>query len=698
MEYQFCYGNTDLLLEETQNSPNSRNSWVVSPTDSIDNGDDCYAWSELKIHDGDETPPRDNSQRKRKFDKNNDQFEESNKLRRGHFSGLDKDPLAIDVKRTVHVKNHVDAHAGLLKIPVQWHDEIGDLNSDIIDSSLTALDTSNYTMGETSLSISGLTVFKQEAPSPTHDASAMHQMSRRNARSPASAQNADKGTQLEENSNEQQMINSTISQLLNQSGYSNLHNAFNANLDESSPSQEQYSATSTNFTFSEDCRFQYVLAAATSIATKINEDTLTYLNQGQSYEIKLKKLGDLSMYRGKMLRSVIRICFHERRLQYMEKEQMALWQKARPGDRILDVDVPLSYGAQDIIQPANALNLIYFNWDPTKEVGVYIKVNCISTEFTPKKHGGEKGVPFRIQVETYPATEGCDMSKRLHAAACQIKVFKLKGADRKHKQDREKIMKRPISEQEKYQPSYDCTVLNDIASDVPLSSQPIAPLSPVLSESSSNKSNSSPNRTSSHQANPLVLSVMKQQLQHPIVQVVAPLQQVLNTQEPKEDALMIDNREQIKPTSTNQDVMTWLMQNRFQKFMEVFQNFNGHDLLRLSRNDVLQICGEADGIRFFNILHDKAITPRSKIYICKTNSKIFHAVFLSSICKDDLKQELCNIVGLRPTQVEEMYLEGPNNIHIVICNSLIYHIKEESAFAIDILKEDNNYSFLLKPI
>jgi hypothetical protein len=47
---------------------------------------------------------------------------------------------------------------------------------------------------------------------------------------------------------------------------------------------------------------QYVLAAATSIATKVNEDTLTYLNQGQSYEIKLKKLGDLSMYRGKSLK------------------------------------------------------------------------------------------------------------------------------------------------------------------------------------------------------------------------------------------------------------------------------------------------------------------------------------------------------------------------------------------------------------
>lgn len=56
-------------------------------------------------------------------------------------------------------------------------------------------------------------------------------------------------------------------------------------------------------------RFQYILAAATSIATKNNEDTLTYLNQGQSYEIKLKKIGDLSLYRDKILKVNLRLLF-----------------------------------------------------------------------------------------------------------------------------------------------------------------------------------------------------------------------------------------------------------------------------------------------------------------------------------------------------------------------------------------------------
>ena len=56
------------------------------------------------------------------------------------------------------------------------------------------------------------------------------------------------------------------------------------------------------FFFFNSSRFQYVLAAATSIATKVNEESLTYLNQGQPYEIKMKKLGDLSNFRGKLLR------------------------------------------------------------------------------------------------------------------------------------------------------------------------------------------------------------------------------------------------------------------------------------------------------------------------------------------------------------------------------------------------------------
>lgn len=62
----------------------------------------------------------------------------------------------------------------------------------------------------------------------------------------------------------------------------------------------------------------------------------------------------------------------------MEREQIAAWEAARPGDRIVEVDLPLSYGMFNLVQDPSMLNTVEFLWDPTKEVGVYIKVNLPS--------------------------------------------------------------------------------------------------------------------------------------------------------------------------------------------------------------------------------------------------------------------------------------------------------------------------------
>ncbi|KFM64356.1 hypothetical protein X975_25068, partial [Stegodyphus mimosarum] len=79
--------------------------------------------------------------------------------------------------------------------------------------------------------------------------------------------------------------------------------------------------------------FQYVLAAATSLGTKVGEETLTYLNQGQPYEIRLKKLHGISEMKGKLLKSVLHVGFQERRLQFREKLEIFAWQSQRPSER-----------------------------------------------------------------------------------------------------------------------------------------------------------------------------------------------------------------------------------------------------------------------------------------------------------------------------------------------------------------------------
>ena len=81
----------------------------------------------------------------------------------------------------------------------------------------------------------------------------------------------------------------------------------------------------------------------------------------------MKKLGDLSSYRSKkLLKCVLRICFHERRLQYMEAEQIKEWSLKHPGERIIDVDLPLSYGVYEPHKDTKNINCLSFKWDPTR--------------------------------------------------------------------------------------------------------------------------------------------------------------------------------------------------------------------------------------------------------------------------------------------------------------------------------------------
>lgn len=462
-----------------------------------------------------------------------------------------------------------------------------------------------------------------------------------------------------------------------------------------------------------DNRFQYVLAAATSIATKVNEESLTYLNQGQPYEIKMKKLGDLSNFRGKLLRSVVRLCFHERRLQYMEREQIAAWRMSRPGDRIVEIDVPLSYGIYEVVQDNSNLNVVEFAWDPTKEVGVYIKVNCISTEFTPKKHGGEKGVPFRIQVETYSHGDGDGTPKRLHVAGCQIKVFKLKGADRKHKQDREKIYKRPMVEQEKYQPSCECTILAEIPLELVYTSA-IVPVGTATSNGNSSQTTQVVAVATTVVTPPAVLasrtySPTELHKSQSFASEGCPSESPLghDTDNVESPTSMIGSGNSavyqyyLQPLSAEasaQQTAQWLQTNRFSGQARTFSRFAGADILRLTRDDLIQICGLADGIRLFNALHAKALAPRLTLYLTQDQSQVFHAIFLENLSCVEIANKLAALVQLSSQHVLDVYIEGPCGIHVLVTDEVVQNMKDESMYTVELLPDQTSdrYRLLLK--
>ncbi len=51
----------------------------------------------------------------------------------------------------------------------------------------------------------------------------------------------------------------------------------------------------------------------------------------------------------------------------------------------------------------------------------------------------------------------------------------------------------------------------------------------------------------------------------------------------------------------------WLVDNRFGQFCSMFSSYTNMDLMRLSRKDLVELCGQADGIRLFNTLRNTSL-------------------------------------------------------------------------------------------
>ncbi|XP_062931651.1 alpha-globin transcription factor CP2 isoform X2 [Cynocephalus volans] len=436
--------------------------------------------------------------------------------------------------------------------------------------------------------------------------------------------------------------------------------------------------------------FQYVLCAATSPAVKLHDETLTYLNQGQSYEIRMldnRKLGELPEINGKLVKSIFRVVFHDRRLQYTEHQQLEGWRWNRPGDRILDIDIPMSVGIIDPRANPTQLNTVEFLWDPAKRTSVFIQVHCISTEFTMRKHGGEKGVPFRVQIDTFKENENGEYTEHLHSASCQIKVFKPKGADRKQKTDREKMEKRTPHEKEKYQPSYETTILTECSPWPEITYVNNSP-SPGFNSSHSSFSLGEGNGSPNHQPEP---------------------------PPPVTDNLL--------PTTTPPEAQQWLHRNRFSTFTRLFTNFSGADLLKLTRDDVIQICGPADGIRLFNALKGRMVRPRLTIYVCQESLQlreqqqqqqqqqelkhedgdsngtffVYHAIYLEELTAVELTEKIAQLFSISPHQISQIYKQGPTGIHVLISDEMIQNFQEEACFILDTMKEtSDSYHIILK--
>uniref|UniRef100_A0A8C7AQR5 Upstream-binding protein 1 n=1 Tax=Neovison vison TaxID=452646 RepID=A0A8C7AQR5_NEOVI len=137
--------------------------------------------------------------------------------------------------------------------------------------------------------------------------------------------------------------------------------------------------------------------------------------------------------------------------------------------------------------------------------------------------------------------------------------------------------KRTAHEKEKYQPSYDTTILTEC------SPWPDTPTAYV---------NSSPSTA------PAFTSPQQGTCSIPDSNSSSPNHQG--------DGVSQASSEQLQPSATIQETQQWLLKNRFSSYTRLFSNFSGADLLKLTKEDLVQICGAADGIRLYNSLKSRA--------------------------------------------------------------------------------------------
>ncbi|KAL8183134.1 UNVERIFIED_CONTAM: Transcription factor CP2-like protein 1 [Gekko kuhli] len=112
---------------------------------------------------------------------------------------------------------------------------------------------------------------------------------------------------------------------------------------------------------------------------------------------------------------------------------------------------------------------------------------------------------------------------------------------------------------------------------------------------------------------------------------------------------------------------------------------NGADLLKMSKEDFIQICGPADGIRLFNAIKGRNVRPKMTVYVCQEpeqnqshlhqkrengdgNLCVYHAIFLEELTTLELMEKIANLYSISPQQINRIYRQGPTGIHVLVSN------------------------------
>ncbi|XP_064409915.1 grainyhead-like transcription factor 2b isoform X2 [Latimeria chalumnae] len=309
------------------------------------------------------------------------------------------------------------------------------LNPEHLESSKREQYSTNQ--NDNAISVSGVTVVKEEAYSPVFMTPPVHY-----TRAESEEQ---RGVIFEQS--QYNVPTSTHATYLKDDQRSTPDSTYSENFKEGSSDKYRSSSLGAEeyiYEHTEGDTFQYTLEATKSLRQKQGEGPMTYLNKGQFYAITLSETGANKCLRHPIskVRSVIMVVFSEDKNRDEQLKYWKYWHSRQhtAKQRVLDIaDYKESFNTIGNIEEI-AYNAVSFTWDVNEEAKIFITVNCLSTDFSSQK--GVKGLPLMIQIDTYSYNN--HSNKPIHRAYCQIKVFCDKGAERKIRdEERKQNRKKP---------------------------------------------------------------------------------------------------------------------------------------------------------------------------------------------------------------------------------------------------------------
>ncbi|KAM4540795.1 grainyhead-like protein 3 homolog [Fundulus diaphanus] len=186
--------------------------------------------------------------------------------------------------------------------------------------------------------------------------------------------------------------------------------------------------------------FQFTLGSPAASLHKSSELPMVYLNKSQFYPITLHGVDSSACLTATKVKTVVMAVFENDKTPEMQLRFWNHWHARQPTvkQRVLDIaDYKEVFSGITNVEEV-AFNAFSFVWNPSEEAKIYIGINSLSTDFSSQK--GVKGLPLNLQIDTYDFSSG--NNQPIHRAACQVKIFCDKGAERKMRDEEKKRSKR----------------------------------------------------------------------------------------------------------------------------------------------------------------------------------------------------------------------------------------------------------------